>query len=174
MKQDIFIRRFLNKELSSIFISDIVIKRKASFITIFVYLAKNSLVFKDDFILKLNKKVSDILSSVFSLNLFSFNIVEVNESDFSSSFFADSIKQQLEKRVPFRKVIKNAISKVQLSKPNIKGIKVQVSGRLNGAEIARTEWIREGQMPLHTLRSNIDYSKSEARLIFLEKMLRII
>jgi small subunit ribosomal protein S3 len=166
IKQDLFIRSFLQKELNSVFVSDILIKRKANLVNIFVYVSKNSFILKNNFVSTLNENLSFILFSKFSLSLSSFNIVEIADLDSSSSFVAYSIKQQLEKRVPFRKVIKSAVSKIQSSKSNVKGIKVQISGRLNGAEIARSEWIREGRIPLNTLRSSIDYSNLEARLIF--------
>lgn len=90
------------------------------------------------------------------------NVVEITNSDLNSKVLADFIRQQLERRMAFRRVMKSAIVKAQ--KAGVKGIKVQVSGRLNGAEIARTEWIREGQVPLHTLRANIDYFNYKARV----------
>lgn len=108
------------------------------------------------------KDISAVLSSRFSTSLVSFNVVEVVNADTCSCLVAESIKRQLEKRLPFRKVIKSSISKCL--KAGVKGIKVQVSGRLNGAEIARSEWIRQGQVPLHTLRANIDYCSSKALL----------
>lgn len=92
------------------------------------------------------------------------NLVEVVNPDANSKILANLIRQQLEKRVPFRRAMKSAILKAQ--KSGVKGIKVQVSGRLNGAEIARTEWIREGQVPLHTLRANIDYFSEKALVIY--------
>jgi small subunit ribosomal protein S3 len=91
------------------------------------------------------------------------NLIEVVNSDANSKILAGLIRQQLEKRVPFRRAMKTVIQKAQ--KSGVKGIKVQVSGRLNGAEIARTEWIREGQVPLHTLRANIDYFSEKALVI---------
>lgn len=106
------------------------------------------------------KDMSTVLFTKFNSSLVSFNLIEVVNPDASSCLVADNIKKQLEKRLPFRKVIKSAISKCL--KSGIKGVKVQVSGRLNGAEIARSEWIRQGQVPLHTLRANIDYCSSKA------------
>ena len=92
------------------------------------------------------------------------NILEVEYVDLNASLLADSIVDQLEKRIAFRRAIRDALSRAQ--KQNVKGIKIQVSGRLNGAEIARSEWIREGRVPLQTLRADIDYATKEAHTIY--------
>ena len=92
------------------------------------------------------------------------NVLEVTEPDREAAIIAEFIAQQLEKRVAFRRAIRQAIQRAQ--KANIKGIKIQVSGRLNGAEIARSEWIREGRVPLQTLRADIDYSYKRAQTIY--------
>lgn len=126
---------------------------------------KNSLLLKQDLSKKLTTDLSFQLFSKFESSLSSLNFVEVSNDDFLSFVLSEFIKQQLEKRVPFRKVIKMSIIKVRQLSDKIKGIKIQISGRLNGAEIARTEWVREGRVPLHTLRANIDYYFTTARLI---------
>jgi small subunit ribosomal protein S3 len=100
------------------------------------------------------------------------NVLEVSNPDSNAKILSDFIKQQLEKRVPFRRAIKTAVLKAQ--KVNVKGIKVQISGRLNGAEIARTEWVREGQVPLHTLKANIDYFQNKALVFNVVKFSNII
>lgn len=92
------------------------------------------------------------------------NILEVEYVDLNASLLADSVVDQLEKRIAFRRAIRDALSRAQ--KQNVKGIKIQVSGRLNGAEIARSEWIREGRVPLQTLRADIDYATKEAHTIY--------
>lgn len=92
------------------------------------------------------------------------NVVEVARVDADARLIAEYIAQQLEKRVSFRRVVRQAITRAQ--KAGIEGIKVQVSGRLNGAEIARTEWTREGRVPLHTLRADIDYAYCTALTIY--------
>lgn len=92
------------------------------------------------------------------------NILEVEYVDLNASLLADSIVDQLEKRIAFRRAIRDALSRAQ--KQSVKGIKIQVSGRLNGAEIARSEWIREGRVPLQTLRADIDYATREAHTIY--------
>ncbi|MFB2833976.1 30S ribosomal protein S3 [Floridanema evergladense] len=92
------------------------------------------------------------------------NVVEVTKVDADANLIAEYIAQQLEKRVSFRRVVRQAIQRAQ--RAGIEGIKVQVSGRLNGAEIARTEWTREGRVPLHTLRADIDFAYQTAKTIY--------
>lgn len=166
VKQDFFIRNFIKEKMSGSFFSNIIIKRKLNDINVIVYSPKgDSSFFKENSVKKLTDELSIQLLNKFNAKLVSLNVFEIDNVNSSAAFVAELIRQQLEKRVPFRRVIKNAISKVQESGSAVKGIKVQISGRLNGAEIARTEWVREGQVPLHTLRANIDYSISRARLI---------
>lgn len=92
------------------------------------------------------------------------NVFEVEKVDLNASLLADLVAEQLEKRIAFRRAIREALQRAQ--KQNVNGIKIQVSGRLNGAEIARSEWIREGRVPLQTLRADIDYSTQEANTIY--------
>jgi len=92
------------------------------------------------------------------------NIFEVEKVDLNASLLADLVAEQLEKRIAFRRAIREALQRAQ--KQNVNGIKIQVSGRLNGAEIARSEWIREGRVPLQTLRADIDYATQEANTIY--------
>ena len=92
------------------------------------------------------------------------NVLEVEKVDLDATLLADLVAEQLEKRIAFRRAIREALQRAQ--KQNVNGIKIQVSGRLNGAEIARSEWIREGRVPLQTLRADIDYATSEANTIY--------
>jgi len=92
------------------------------------------------------------------------NVFEVEKVDLNASLLADLVAEQLEKRVAFKRAIREALQRAQ--KQNVNGIKIQVSGRLNGAEIARSEWIREGRVPLQTLRADIDYATQEANTIY--------
>jgi small subunit ribosomal protein S3 len=92
------------------------------------------------------------------------NVIEVSRVDADAGLIAEYIAQQLERRVSFRRVVRQAIQRAQ--RAEVKGIKLQVSGRLNGAEIARTEWTREGRVPLHTLRADIDYAYRTAKTIY--------
>lgn len=92
------------------------------------------------------------------------NVLEVEKVDLNATLLADLVAEQLEKRIAFRRAIREALQRAQ--KQNVNGIKIQVSGRLNGAEIARSEWIREGRVPLQTLRADIDYATTEANTIY--------
>jgi small subunit ribosomal protein S3 len=105
-------------------------------------------------------KIKKILPSNRQLTI---NIFEVEQVDLNASLLADLVSEQLEKRIAFRRAIREALQRAK--KQNVKGIKVQVSGRLNGADIARSEWIREGRVPLQTLRADIDYATKEANTI---------
>lgn len=110
---------------------------------------------------ELYKKVRKILPSDRQIII---NVVEVKLPDAEATLIADFIAEQLESRVAFKRAMRQAALKAQ--KSNIKGIKIQVSGRLNGAEIARSEWIREGRVPLQTLRADIDYATKRAATIY--------
>ena len=92
------------------------------------------------------------------------NVFEVEKVDLNASLLADLVAEQLEKRIAFRRAMREALQRAQ--KQQVNGIKIQVSGRLNGAEIARNEWIREGRVPLQTLRADIDYATQEANTIY--------
>ena len=105
--------------------------------------------------------IKKILPSTRQLTI---NVFEVEKVDLNASLLADLVAEQLEKRIAFRRAIREALQRAQ--KQNVNGIKIQVSGRLNGAEIARSEWIREGRVPLQTLRADIDYATKEANTIY--------
>jgi small subunit ribosomal protein S3 len=110
---------------------------------------------------KLLNKIKKILPGNRQLTI---NVLEVENVDLDASLLANLVAEQLEKRVAFRRAIREALQRAQ--KQNVNGIKIQVSGRLNGAEIARSEWIREGRVPLQTLRADIDYATQEANTIY--------
>lgn len=95
---------------------------------------------------------------------FTIKVFEVEKVDLDASLLAELVAEQLEKRITFRRAIREGLQRAQ--KQNVNGIKIQVSGRLNGAEIARSEWIREGRVPLQTLRADIDYATTEANTIY--------
>lgn len=176
MKEDVLIREFINKNLLDTSISHIEIFRKldSTFnkVSVNVHVVKPGLVLgvnssklyelRDKLCLLLQKASSRSYSFSHDITI---NLIEVLNPDANSRLLASLIRQQLEKRVPFRRAMKSAIQRAQ--KSGVKGIKVQISGRLNGAEIARTEWIREGQVPLHTLRANIDYFSEKALVVYL-------
>ena len=110
---------------------------------------------KGEEIEKIKKELKKIINQEVKLN-----VVEVKQPDLEAQLVADSVTQQLEKRIMFRKAMKRAVQNTM--RQGAKGIKIEVSGRLNGAEIARSEWYREGRVPLHTLKADIDYATSEA------------
>ena len=110
---------------------------------------------KGEEIEKIKKELKKIINQEVKLN-----VVEVKQPDLEAQLVANSVTQQLEKRIMFRKAMKRAVQNTM--RQGAKGIKIEVSGRLNGAEIARSEWYREGRVPLHTLKADIDYATSEA------------
>ena len=112
----------------------------------------------------LEKLVTKIKSLVPKNRQFTINIFEIEKVDLNASLLADLVAEQLEKRIAFRRAIREALQRAQ--RQNVNGIKIQVSGRLNGAEIARSEWVREGRVPLQTLRADIDYATKEAHTIY--------
>jgi small subunit ribosomal protein S3 len=132
-----------------------------------IHVAKPILILgkKGSKLFTLRNKLSTFLAINFTSRKITINVIQVVFPSLDSRFLADFIRQQLEKRIPFRKAMKTVLSRAK--KAGAKGIKVQISGRLNGAEIARTEWAREGRVPLHTLKADIDYYSQKAREIFI-------
>ncbi len=161
LHQDIKIRALVQKTLPNAGISKIIIKRPASKLAVEIHAARPGMVIgkKGGDIEKLKKQVELISKSESSIN-----IVEVKKPEIDSKLVAESIAQQLEKRIAFRKASKRAVQTAM--RMGAKGIRVNVSGRLGGAEIARMEWYREGQVPLHTLRADIDYGTAEAHTTY--------
>ncbi|WP_225639593.1 30S ribosomal protein S3 [Candidatus Profftia sp. (ex Adelges kitamiensis)] len=158
---DFKVRKFLNKKLEQAFISRIVIERPAKSIRVTIHTARPGIVIgkKGEDVEKLRKVVSDIAKVPAQIN-----ISEVRKPELDAKLVADSITAQLERRVMFRRTMKRAVQNAM--RLGAKGIKVEVSGRLGGTEIARTEWYREGRVPLHTLRADIDYNISQAHTTY--------
>lgn len=157
LNKDIEVRDYLDKKLKKASISQIRIERPAKSIFITISTARPGVVIgkKGEDIEKL--KQSLIAKTGLPVNI---NIEEIKKPELDAKLVAESISQQLEKRIQFRRAMKRAVSNAM--RLGAEGIKVNVSGRLNGAEIARAEWYREGRVPLHTLRADIDYSAFEA------------
>jgi small subunit ribosomal protein S3 len=155
---DIKARKFIEKALAAAAVSRIKIARPAKNAVITVYAARPGVIIgkKGEEVEKLKVKLSDILGVPVHIN-----IEEVKKPDNDAKLVAKNISEQLEKRVLFRRAMKKAITSAL--RQGAKGIKICVAGRLGGAEIARTEWMREGRVPLHTLRADIDYGFSEAK-----------
>ncbi len=161
LHQDIKIRSLVQRTLPNAGISRTVIKRPANKVTVEIHAARPGMVIgkKGGDIEKLKKQVEQISGAETAIN-----IVEVKKPEIDSKLVAESIAQQLEKRIAFRKAAKRAVQTAM--RMGAKGIRVNVSGRLGGAEIARMEWYREGQVPLHTLRADIDYGTAEAHTTY--------
>ncbi len=161
LQEDINLRRFLQKKLSSAGISKIVIERPAKLANITLYTSRPGVIIgkKGADIEKLKKSVSKMVSGDVNIN-----IVEIKKPELDSQLVADNIAQQLEKRVAFRRAMKRAVQSAM--RLGAEGIRVNCAGRLGGAEIARTEWYREGRVPLHTLRANVDYGVSRANTTY--------
>lgn len=139
-------------------------------IIITIFVSKDSLgqFLKLNDLHSLREKLVLSLSNHFIVREVILKVSELKANDSIAAFVSNYISDQLKKRVPFRRVMRNAISKVK--KVSLKGIKVQISGRLNGAEIARTEWVREGRIPLHTIDANISYISSIVLVNFYVKL----
>lgn len=163
LQEDHKIRKYVEKTLNNAGISDVRIERKADQIDLEVYTARPGVVVGrgGSGIEKLRTELQEVLGNNRQIRI---NVVEVTRVDADAELIAEYIVQQLERRVSFRRVVRQAIQRAQ--RAEVQGIKIQVSGRLNGAEIARTEWTREGRVPLHTLRANIDYSYRTAKTIY--------
>lgn len=154
---DLAVRDFVKKRLANASVARVDIERPAQTARITIYTARPGIV--------IGKKGEDVeaLRGVLAKKMgvpVHINIEEVRKPDLDAQLVADSVAQQLERRVMFRRAMKRVVQNAM--RQGAEGIKVQVSGRLGGAEIARTEWYREGRVPLHTLRADIDYATSEA------------
>lgn len=158
LHQDLEIKKLVKDSLGNAGISKVVIKRSANKkISVEIYAARPGMVIGRGGadIEKLKKKIEKITSCETAIN-----IQEIRKPEIEAKLVADSVAQQLEKRIAFRKASKRAVQSAM--RMGAKGIRINVSGRLGGAEIARMEWYREGRVPLHTLRADIDYATSEA------------
>lgn len=154
---DIQVREFLKKKLSQASVSRIQINRPANNANITIHTARPGLVIgkKGEDIDALRAQVSEMIGIPVHIS-----IEEIRKPELDAQLVAESIAQQLERRVMFRRAMKRAVQNSM--RLGAEGIKVNISGRLNGAEIARNEWYREGRVPLHTLRADIDYGFAEA------------
>lgn len=164
LQEDHKIRKYVQKNLSNAGISEVKIERKADQIDLEVRTARPGVVVGrgGQGIENLRTGLTQMLGA--ANRQIRINVVEVTRPDADATLIAEYIAQQLERRVSFRRVVRQAMQRAQ--KAGAEGIKVQVSGRLNGAEIARTEWTREGRVPLHTLRADIDYAYCTAKTVY--------
>ena len=161
LKEDIDVREYLRKKLSHASVGRVVIERPAKNARVTIFSARPGIV--------IGKKGEDIEQLKADLQKrmgvpVHVNIEEIRKPEIDAQLIADSIAQQLEKRIMFRRAMKRAMQNAM--RLGAQGIKIMSSGRLNGAEIARREWYREGRVPLHTLRADIDYGISEAKTTY--------
>jgi len=161
LNEDIKVRKYLDKKLAHASVSRVLIERPAKNARITVFSARPGVVIgkKGEDIEALKSDLQKIVGVPVHVN-----IEEVRKPEVDAQLIADSIAQQLEKRIMFRRAMKRAMQNAM--RLGAQGIKIMSSGRLNGAEIARTEWYREGRVPLHTLRADIDYGFSEAKTTY--------
>lgn len=171
LRQDLAIKKFLKSKLKDAGLAEIEIERSAEKLNIIIHAVKPGVIIGRSGVgiedlkanLKktvLNKEKTKVPGKI-SMNI---NILEVDKPNLNSQVVVDNIINDLEKRIPFRRSMKQAISRVM--RAGAKGVKVIVAGRLNGAEIAREEMLTEGEVPLHTLRADIDFSRSAAQTIY--------
>ncbi len=162
LNEDLKVREYLKKKLAHASVSKVVIERPAKDARITIHSARPGVV--------IGKKGEDIevlkadLRKLLGVQMVHVNIEEVRKPEVDAQLIADSIGQQLEKRIMFRRAMKRAMQNAM--RLGAQGIKIMSAGRLNGIEIARTEWYREGRVPLHTLRADIDYGFSEAKTTY--------
>ena len=157
LHEDLRIRKFLKAKMGAAGISKIIIERPAKKAHISIHTARPGIVIgkKGSDIEKIKKDLEAITKSEVQLN-----IVEVRKPELDSTLIAEGVAQQLERRITFRRAMKRAVQSAL--RMGAEGIRINVSGRLGGAEIARMEWYREGRVPLHTLRADIDYGIASA------------
>lgn len=158
---DIEVRSYLEKKLEKASVSKIVIERPAQNAKITIHTARPGIVIgkKGEDVEVLRQEVSKMMGIPVHIN-----IEEIRKPDLDSKLVAQSVAGQLERRVMFRRAMKRVMQNAMRN--GAKGIRIQVSGRLGGAEIARTEWYLEGRVPLHTLRADIDYATAEAHTTY--------
>lgn len=160
--QDLKLRKLVQKECSQAMVSKVVVERPSNKSVVVNIHAKRPgvIIGKSGTDIE---KLKNLITKIVKAEVF-INIHEVKKPDIDSALVAQTIAQQLEKRVSFRRAMKRAMQ--SCIKQGAKGIRVNVSGRLGGAEIARTEWYREGRVPLHTLRADINYATAEAHTTY--------
>jgi small subunit ribosomal protein S3 len=161
LHEDIKLRKYLSQKLSQAAVSKIVIERPAKKARVTIHTARPGIVIgrKGADIEKLRLDLSKMTSSDVNIN-----IVEIRKPEIDATLVAENIAQQLERRIAFRRAMKRAVQSAM--RLGAEGIRINCGGRLGGAEIARTEWYREGRVPLHTLRADVDYGTATAQTTY--------
>ena len=159
--QDLKVRDYLSKKLKNSSISKVELERTAESFIVNIHTARPGIIIgkRGEEIENLKKAVEKIVKGPSQIY-----IKEVKKPDLDAQILAEGVAQQLEKRVMFRRAMKRTVQSAL--RQSAKGVRIEVSGRLNGAEIARTEWYREGRVPLHTLRADVDYGEAEANTTY--------
>jgi small subunit ribosomal protein S3 len=160
LEEDLKIRDFLRNKLAQAGVSRIQISRPAKAVSVTIHSARPGIIIgkKGEDIEKLRIEVAALVSV--HLNNVKINIEEIRKPELDAQLVAENVASQLERRVMFRRAMRRSVTNAM--RIGAEGIKINVSGRLNGAEIARNEWYREGRVPLHTLRADVDYGFAEA------------
>ena len=160
LREDSLIRDFIKKKLAKAAIEKIIIERSANLINIIVYSARPGIIIGrgGTGVEELKKEIKKKIQEKSEVRL---DIQEIRKSEVSAVLVGQNIAEQLEKRMPFRRVLKKSIGQVSQNK-NVKGVKIAVKGRLDGTEMARREWLKDGRIPLQTLRADIDFAKVNA------------
>lgn len=161
LHQDITVREYIKKKLAHASVSRIQINRPANNAHITIHTARPGIVIgkKGEDIDVLKQEISKMIGVPVQLN-----VEEIRKPELDAQLVAEGVAQQLEKRIMYRRAMKRAVTNTM--RLGAEGIKINVGGRLNGAEIARSEWYREGRVPLHTLRADIDYATAEANTTY--------
>ncbi|TSC74395.1 MAG: 30S ribosomal protein S3 [Parcubacteria group bacterium Gr01-1014_44] len=160
-REDYAIRTFLDKKLKNMSVDRIEIERSPDVLNIIIHTARPGLIIgrggtgAEDLRREIQKKIK-------RKTAVKIDIQEFKNPEISSLIMAESVVEQIERRLPFRRVMKQVLSKIMANKREVRGAKLELAGRLNGAEIARTEHLEEGSLPLQTLRAEIDYAKRTA------------
>jgi small subunit ribosomal protein S3 len=164
LDEDLKIRDFLKKKLAQAAVSRIQISRPAKSIAVTIHTARPGIIIgkKGEDIEKLRIEVAELVN--IHINNVKINIEEIRKPELDAQLVAEGIASQLERRVMFRRAMRRSVTNAM--RIGAEGIKINVSGRLNGAEIARNEWYREGRVPLHTLRADVDYGFAEAKTTY--------
>lgn len=160
-REDYAVRQFLNKKLKNMSVDRVEIERSPDTLTVIISTARPGLIIgrggtgAED----LKKEIQRIIKRKTGIRI---EIFEYKNPESSAAIMAESIVEQTERRLPFRRVMKQVLAKIMANRKDVKGAKIEMSGRLNGEEIARTEHLEEGNLPLQTLRADIDYAKRTA------------
>lgn len=164
LNDDIKVREYLKKELAHASVSKIHIDRPAKSVVITVHSARPGIVIgkKGEDVERIRRSIAPMLG--LNINNVKINISEIRKPELDAQLVAESVAQQLERRVMFRRAMKRVLTNTM--RLGAQGVKIAVSGRLNGAEIARREWYHDGRVPLHTLRADIDYGVAEAHTTY--------